>query len=436
MNAASKVSGGLSESGQLLGAAQGFGYSTAVYLSGDEDPAAGVYSRQQRRWEGFYAAAALVGLCACTTVERVAFKMLVDRVVPFRYLLLVLVVAFDAAALTVVVLAKSCRGGNAPMPQGFPRRKLLAMAALDLVKDTMMMLTGAFVAPTLTVLLLQGQLPVGMLLGVLYSGAKGRGLSLGYRPMHYAGAGLISVALVAALLPVTVAEWLDVTSPNTVTYFFACVPAAASVLYKEKALTLYRMPVDPYVLNLWVDLYQLALLAVAAPLVFRLQSMGYFGHSQFDDDAARGNYAPGPATDGLQCFFDAGAVDPGPDPLLTGADVWPSPKLAYCQLALPLLATYVGASLLVNFTVDRVLRYGSGPLLYRAVTAASVSAWFVLGLLAHGAPTVKGTGLSIAVFEIPSVLLLAVGNELYHRFPEPGNEVLTQWAIPVASAQS
>jgi len=432
MNTSSKVSGGLTESGQLLGNAQGLSYSTAVYIAPADDPAAGVY-RQQRPKENFYAAVALIGLCLCTTLERVAFKMLVDRVVPFRYLMLVLVVAFDAAALTIVVLTKSCRGGGAPAPQGFPRRKLLVMAVMDLAKDTMMMLTGAFVAPTLTVLLLQGQVPVGMFLGVLYSGARGRSLSLGYRPMHYIGAGLISIALVAALLPVTV-DWLDVTSPNTLTYFLACVPAAASVLYKERALTKYRMPVDPYVLNLWVDLYQLALLAVAAPLVFRLQQVGFLGHSQYDDDDyVDGNAAPGTTSEGLKCFFDPSAVDARIDPLLTDKNLWPSPKVAYCQLALPLLVSYVGASLLVNFAVDRVLRYGSGPLLYRSVTAASVSAWFVLGLLAHGAPTVGSTGYSIAVFEIFSVLLLAVGNELYHRFPEPGNEILTQWAIPVIS---
>ena len=110
-------------------------------------------------------------------------------------------------------------------------------------------------------------------------------------------------------------------------------------------------------------------------------------------------------------------------------DVWPSPQRAYCSWALPLSIVYVAASLLVNLAVDRVLRHGSAPLLYRGVTAATLSAFTVLGIVAHGQPT-SIHGISMAILEIPSAVLIVIGNELYHRFQEPGAEVLTQWATP------
>jgi len=403
---------------------------------------------------------ALLALCFVTTAERVCFKMLVDRVVPYRFMVLLLIVTLEAIVLGVVVQCKACNGASSPVYAPFPRRKLLVMACLDLTKDCMLILSGAFVAPTLTVMLLQGQIPCSMLLGIAHSKAKhltlfgglGPGSSQnssasswltagGYRPLHFAGAGLIALSIVLAFVPV-IAVWAQRYSAvgwNTLTYLLACVPASASVLYKEHALTAYRQPMDPYVLNLNVDMYQLLLLVVVAPLTFKLQTLGFFGVDAHDP-TDKWTYIPaGSFSDGLACFFAPGLLDSRASssaPLVvehlrgdfeSGGDVHPSPLVAYCGLALPLLGAYVGAAMLVNFAVDRVLKYGrSGPLLYRSVTAAFLSTYVVLGFLAHGEPTSFG-GFSIAVLEIPSVALIVVGNELYHRFQEPGAEILTQW---------
>ena len=92
---------------------------------------------------------------------------------------------------------------------------------------------------------------------------------------------------------------------------------------------------------------------------------------------------------------------------------------AYCVAAMPLITVYVASIMLVNVAVDRVLLYGSEPVLYRAVTAATLTAFVVLGALANGAP-VPPFGVSTAVLNIPSAFLLVIGNELYHRYQEPG----------------
>lgn len=387
----------------------------------------------------FKAGVALVVLCSATTMERVFFKMLVDRVVPFRFLVLLLIVALEAVMLGVVVKCKAGSHSEVPDAASFPRKKLLMMAVLDLSKDLMMIMSGAFVPPTMTVLLLQGQIPVSMAMGVAYERFKGRGGSsprLAYKSSHYKGAACIAVAVALAFLPAFLQGYGSSTGfQHTAVYLMSCLPASASVLYKEKALTAYRQPMDPYALNLYVDIYQVLLLVLLSPAIYQLQSAGFMSldnddHAAGDGDAFRNVVPAGSVSDGLLCFFAPGYLDPEPDPLVTGShDIYPSPRRAYCRLALPLLSVYVGVSLLVNACVDRVLRFGSGPLLYRAVTLATLSAWAVLGLLAHGEPTALG-GLSVALLEVPSVALLAVGNELYHRHQEPGWEVLTEWAIP------
>jgi hypothetical protein len=44
-------------------------------------------------------------------------------------------------------------------------------------------------------------------------------------------------------------------------YFLSCIPASASIVYKEHALTAYRLPIDPNMLNLNVDMYEVSLLS-------------------------------------------------------------------------------------------------------------------------------------------------------------------------------
>lgn len=394
----------------------------------------GSFRRPNHR-EWLLSALALFLLCLVTTVERVSFKMLIDRVVPFRFLVMSLVVALEAIILGVVI---QCRGGTGTSASGnpFPRHKLLIMAALDLCKDFMLVVSGAFVAPTLTVLLLQGQTPCSMLLSICQNRSE-RGLTSGtshnldYRPMHFVGAGLISLSLLFALSPVLV-NWAHSRGAagsvyNTFVYLLSCIPASASVIYKERALTAYRQPMDPHVLNLYVDIFQLLLLIPFTPLIMRLQTRAFFASVDDDRDDTSSTDSRGFA-EGLTCFFAPGLGDNARDPLISGGDIWPSQDNSYCRLALPLLVFYVGSSLLVNFSVDRVLKYGSPPLLYRSVTAATVTAYVVLGVLAHGAPMLNG--LSVVMWQVPSAVLLVFGNELYHRYQEPGAEVLTQWAPP------
>ncbi|CAN0337413.1 unnamed protein product, partial [Phaeothamnion confervicola] len=65
----------------------------------------------------------------------------------------------------------------------------------------------------------------------------------------------------------------DRTGWSTIAYTLACVPAAASGIYKEHALAAYGMPMDPDYLALWVGAIQLALALLTAPLAYKLQDL-------------------------------------------------------------------------------------------------------------------------------------------------------------------
>eukprot|EP00622_Pseudochattonella_farcimen_P005584 FR741223.1.p1 GENE.FR741223.1~~FR741223.1.p1 ORF type:complete len:167 (+),score=15.42 FR741223.1:67-501(+) len=94
---------------------------------------------------------------------------------------------------------------------------------------------------------------------------------------------------------------------------------------------------------------------------------------------------------------------------------------AYCTLGPAFFFVYVGSTMLVNVVVDGVLLHGTERSLYRAVTAATLSAFVVLGLLADGE--------SNLTLGLPSAIALLIGNEMYHRYSEPGAEIYTTWAL-------
>mmetsp|Transcript_32069 Transcript_32069/g.93132 ORF Transcript_32069/g.93132 Transcript_32069/m.93132 type:complete len:400 (-) Transcript_32069:196-1395(-) len=343
----------------------------------------------------------LVLLCALTSVERVSFKMLVDEAEDYIFAVVLCLVLCETAFLALWLSVRDCGQPRRRSPGArFPISKLLVMAALDLAKDFAMTIPGAYVAPTLTVMLLQGQTPVSLVLRLVSSGRSG------FRTSHFAGAAVIAASVLVALLPALVSGSFR-TVLNTLLYLSSCVPAAASALYKEQALVAFRQPVDPYELNLQVDLCQLLLLIPATPAVFRLTNPGSsdFVHSL---QAA------------FRCIFSASEFGASDDSLHL-------PDTSSCNASLYIMLVYIVAALLVNWVVDKVFSFGSSVMLYRAVTAATLTAFIVLGFFAHGHPH-SVFGVSVAVLNIPSAIILVVGSEIYHRYMEPGSEALTQWS--------
>ena len=104
--------------------------------------------------------ASVVGLMIATATERVAFKMTVDRMTPFRLTLIVMTFVISALVYGVIAMIKlKYTNKITPRMMEFPHRKLLVMALIDTVSIAGLALSAAAMTPTMTVILLHMSTP-------------------------------------------------------------------------------------------------------------------------------------------------------------------------------------------------------------------------------------------------------------------------------------
>ena len=192
---------------------------------------------------------------------------------------------------------------------------------------------------------------------------------------------------------------------NTVLYGLACVPAAASQLFKDRTLAHFHQPVDPNRLNFLLSSFQFVFVMIVSPLLYPLQglAMGEGWIGLYPSRLTSLNFQ-----DGSRC-------------LLVGGSPWdeqgaasPYPEAASCDLAWLVLILHVLGILAVGFAVERIVEYGATTLLHRAITmgfalaTATMYAYEVLDPSVNYGPVSHGWNLACAV-------LVAFGSEKYHR---------------------
>jgi hypothetical protein len=357
----------------------------------------------QRRWRST-ASALVLGLI--TTSERVTFKVLVDRVAPFRALLTVAVVVCYATVMLAVTSYKYlCTDEISAEMRKFPQAKIAGMAALDTLQLYSMMLSASAVSPAGTVLLLQASIPLTLLLSwATQQPAAPQAWQ------HLFGASLIAVSTLIATLPpvIGLVSGNDITGGvGTLVYLMSCLPASVSTLYKERALRAHAQPMDPNYLNLCLAVYQLLISLVALPLAYRLQAWSAYPASTLGLDIR----------EGCACLL----ADTTP----SSSTSYSYPTVPHCQWALLLLFMFVFATSCINSVIDDVLTHGSESLMYRAITASAAVSFFVLGVSCRSAPGLLGT--SITWTDSISLAVLLSGLEIYHRATVPETEFLTEW---------
>ncbi|CAM9968914.1 unnamed protein product [Choristocarpus tenellus] len=221
-------------------------------------------------------------------VERFTFKVMVDRMAPFRFVLVQAVALCYFVFVGVVLIYKAKRRELSNHMEGLPKWKLAVMAVLDLCHLIPMIVSATEVAPTLTVLLLQCSRPICQVVSYIF---KLRSYSFS----SVLGAVVIVVGTgVASFLPVynlflawspegleelfkdddlrqMNATHAEVEGLNTLMYLLACLPAALSTYFKQRVLENYGLPVDSHQLNLAVLLFEFLFLLLISPLSFQLQ---------------------------------------------------------------------------------------------------------------------------------------------------------------------
>lgn len=129
-----------------------------------------------------------------------------------------------------------------------------------------LMLTGHQTSAPLTVILVQGSIPVTVLLSWRICHSR-------YHPTQLIGVGWITLGLVIALVPVLIhfnSPRSDIREMvyNTIIYFLAAIPSSASMVYRERAIR--SRPMDLCYMNACVATYQFIFGLLIAPLILDL----------------------------------------------------------------------------------------------------------------------------------------------------------------------
>ena len=145
--------------------------------------------------------------------------------------------------------------------------------------------------------------------------------SIGLNRQHIIGASIIFIAIIIAIFPALievlnpsfglsqdVAKITTEVAQNTIFFTLACIPAAASTLYKEHTLAHYKQPVDSSYMNFFLSLFQFVIAIAISPVLFPLQGLGYSASSSSDSnyhswmDLYPSDQVGPNFLDGLKCF--------------------------------------------------------------------------------------------------------------------------------------
>ena len=329
-----------------------------------------------------------------------------------------------------------------PLGLGVPLVDVSLMALLDVVNLILVFLTGIYVPPTLTVILVQFLLPLTVFLTQFShpdgrfaccrdsAGSSNNAASDDHPPApatsalpgwgglganHLWGSLIIFAAVALAMVPAlysianpdffVYADAIPLrTAYNSLLFVSACIPAAASQLYKEHVFLYYKQPVNIPLLNLVLSVFQFLFASVLAPLVFGLQGLG----AKTDEDWA--TLYPNTAfsqnfLDGLACFFRQLSDDDQENKY---------PEEARCDLTLILTILHAFSIIAVGVAVDRIVNAGATKVMYRGISAGIILA--VLCMQAYDASMVEFSyGPFVDGLNLICALLLILGSEVYHR---------------------
>mmetsp|Transcript_7936 Transcript_7936/g.29692 ORF Transcript_7936/g.29692 Transcript_7936/m.29692 type:complete len:462 (-) Transcript_7936:189-1574(-) len=365
--------------------------------------------RVARKWQLLLACA---GLLLMTSVERVTFKLSVDRLAEFRCLAAQMLVLMYLLICGVIVAFKICFTND--ISRGmyhFPQWKLASIAVLDTIQLLLYFGAGAAVTPAQTVLLLQLQVP----LVALFAGTKDWCSNIS-RNQILGSIGILASVFLAALGSLgSVASDEDdeagvVYLYCVVLYVLAALPAAGSTVLKERAMVSFGKPMEPALMNSMLAAYQLLFALLFSPLALQLQSF------LTPDESLDWSLLQETADNGVLCVLigqNPISIDDDDENFRTACPggVFILFAHAVAVLSLPLIAT-------------TVLSTGKIRHIYGMVVAATGLSVVILGLTLGEDSGILGS--SLRPLELLALGMLLPSLLLYHSEPEHGIEIITQ----------
>lgn len=355
---------------------------------------------------------ATVVLIVNTATERVTFKMMVDRMLPYKFVLIDIIFLASCAIFSAISYYKQRYTDEiTPNMKLFPHKWILGIAFVDSVQFLWSVYSAIGVSPTMTVILMHASTLFIVMASRVVTPSRS------YGKLHSIGVVFISVAIFLSLFKIIYNDYYFssndsrwYTTKSAFLYLIASALQGLSTLMKEKALVEWSQPIDIYYLSSWLFFYQFLITVMFSVLFYLYEAI--FG---IQGSIWRSFYY------GWNCFL-------GFTPSASSRDD-DSIQFINCNGSFILITTYVFATFAVLAAINVVLQYSS-QVVGRAVSAAILTAFLALWMYdlyeSRAHPSNYIFGGKVGLFDVVAVIILVIGMEIYSRDPEPDVELLTQ----------
>jgi hypothetical protein len=397
-----------------------------------------------REWmEPYDLYCAVAILIVATTTERVTFKVMIDRMIPYKFILLEIIFIWSWAVFGLMTtLLQITTNQITEQMKTFPQEKVFVMAFFDTVQFFGVVYSGIGVSPTMTIILLHAS-TLFILLGSRFVFPNRH-----YGPYHHVGVVLISIAISLSIFKIVYYDYLFnhddsryFPTKSAVIYVLSCCLQGFSTLYKERALVDWAQPVNIYFLSSRLFLYQFVITLILSMLFYVYEGklstedeifVIVICHFIFSSPAIMGsaNRIPSGLYYGWKCFLGRTPSDE-----LRDDDM--NPYYVECSHSMWLVMAYVFATLGVLISINVVLRINSR-LVGKAICAAILVAFIVLWMYDIHFTSHQNNkyifGGSVGSLDIISMGILLIGMEVYGRDPEPDVELITNYVQSPSSS--
>ena len=362
-------------------------------------------------------------------LERFSFKVMVDRMGPFRMVVAAELVLGVHGALGGgwALLQYLCRKKKSKN-RGFmiPLADIGLMAVLDTVQLLLVVISSSHVAPTLTAIIVHVTIPFTTAITSIFQPIENKTLHQdGQEAQKLFGVSLIFLSSILAVSPAILTliypshfSKKDIMANrsawNTLLFFFSFIPGAISQVYKEKTLATYAQPVDPHFLNVLLSLFSFAFSFIVSPVFYPLQ--GFVNTPSTPESGSdikvqswihmyptRGisdNFS-----DGFQCFLGT---------LNDETQIRGYPEEAHCDFGHVLVLLYVASTMIIGYSIGKICSAGAMKILHRGISMGIIVSVVLLFFYQVFVDDVD-YGIFPTFYHCTCAGVLVIGSEIYHK---------------------
>ncbi len=396
-------------------------------------------------------------LAAFYALERCSFKIMVDRMGPFRMVvggeMVVVLHAFITGTWLMMRWMLQIRNRKKTVAvtnvmSMLPLADVGLMAVLDTVQLLLSAISASHVAPILTAILVHVTIPFSTLINYftrpkpkLESNEEENegdaNITLNRNPSAntldgnqsasqlFFGATLIMLSSILALSPAVltlVAPTIfsskdlmaDRTAMNTILFVMSYIPGAISQSYKEHTLATYAQPVDPDLLNCVLSIFSAIIAFVVSPIFYPLQGLADMPSMPGDEQDLHvknwihqypSNGVSKNWKDGFQCFTGT---------LSDEVQIREYPEQAHCDFAYGFVLLHVFSVIAISHAIGKICSAGAFKIMHRGISAGIVSGVVALIVYQVFVDDVD-YGVLPNVYHMICAVVLVMGSEVYHR---------------------